>query len=114
MKNISLSSCEAEYRATKEVVQLQHVLTELGPTPKSSTKLKYDNQGAIQLTYNLVYHSKENHFDLDAHYICELMENGILSLQYCPIEQEVVDIFTKSFTEVKFVHLCVGPSPSHY
>ena len=73
MKTLSLSSCEAEYtaakEATKEALWLRHVLTELGLVLKSSTVLKCDNQGAIQLDYNPVYHSKTKNLDLDAHYI---------------------------------------------
>ena len=42
-KTLSLSSCEAEYRAVKEAVWLRHVLTELGLALKSSTVLKCDN-----------------------------------------------------------------------
>ena len=80
VNTISLSSCEAEYRTTKEAVCLRHVLTELGLALKSSTMLKCDNQGAIQLAYNPVYHSKTKHLDLDAHYIRRLVEDGILSL----------------------------------
>ena len=87
MKTLSLSSCEAEYRATKEEVCLRHVLIELGLAPKSSTALKCDNQGAIHLAYNLVYHSKTNHIGLDAQYIHGLVADGILSLHYCPTEQ---------------------------
>lgn len=67
--------------------------------------LKCDNQGAIQLAYNLVYHSKTKHLDLDAHYIRGLIADGILSLEYCPTEQQAPDIFAKSLTEVKYVHL---------
>ena len=67
MKTLSLLSCEAEYtivkEATKEVVCLWHVLTELGLVPKSYIVLKCDNQVAIQLAYNPVYHSKTKHLD---------------------------------------------------
>ena len=90
VKTLSLSSCEAEYReakeAAKEVVWLRHVLTKLGMVLKSSHVLKCDNRGAIQLAYNMVYHSKTKHLDLDAHYIRGLDADGILSLEYCPIE----------------------------
>ena len=109
MKIIYLSSCEEEYRAakegTKEAVWLWHVLIELGLAPKLSTVFKCDNQGAIQLAYNLIHHSKTNHLDLDALYIHRIVEYGIPSLPYCPTEQQVADIFTKSFSKVKFVHL---------
>jgi hypothetical protein len=39
------------------------------------------------------------------HYIHELICDRVISLQYFPIEQQVVDIFTKSFTEKKFSEL---------
>ena len=84
VKTLSLSSCEAEYRAAKEAakeaVWLRHVLTELGLAPKSFTALKCDNRSAIQLAYNSVYHSKTKHLDLDVHYIRGLVADGILSL----------------------------------
>ena len=89
-KTLSLSSCEAEYRVAKEAVKesiwLWHVLTELDLAPKSSTVLKCDNQGAIQLAYNLVYHSKTTHLELGAQYILGLVAKGIISLEYCPID----------------------------
>ena len=102
MKTLSLSSCEAEYRATKEavkeVVWLQHVLTEPDLVQKLFTMLKCDNQGVIQLACNPIYHSKTKHLDLDAHYSRGLVADGILSLEYHPTEQQVIDIFTKSLT----------------
>ena len=53
VKTLSLFACEVDYRASievaKEEVCLWHVLTEIGTVLKSSTMLKCDNQGAIQL-----------------------------------------------------------------
>ena len=53
VKTLSLLSCEAEYRATKEAakeaVWLRYVLIDLGLVLKSSTVFKCDNHGAIQL-----------------------------------------------------------------
>ena len=67
--------------------------------------LKCDKQGAIQLDYNLVYHSKTKHLDLDAHHIRGIVANSILSLEYCPTEQQEAAIFTKYLTSVKYMHL---------
>ena len=39
------------------------------------------------------------------HYIHELIRDRVISLQYCPTEQQVADIFTKSFIEKKFSEL---------
>lgn len=86
MKTLALSSCEAEYRAAKEAVWLLHVFKEIAHIHKTTTKLRCDNQGAIQFAYNPDYHSKTKHLDLDAHYICDLVADGTISLAYCPIE----------------------------
>ena len=109
LRALSLSSCEAEYRAdkevAKEVIWIQHVLTELGLVKKSSTTLKCDNQSVIQLANNPVYHSKTKHIYLATHYIRDLVADGIITLEYCPTEQQAAAIFTKSMTKVKFVRL---------
>jgi hypothetical protein len=117
VKILALSSCEVEYREAKEAVWLHHVLKFLGLIQKYATELRCDNQGAIQLAYNLVYHSKTKHIDLDAHYIRDLVANGTISLVYCTYSLFVGDegschqggalVITPSSINVGF-------SPSHY
>ena len=68
--------------------------------------LKCDNHSVIQLANNPVYHSKTKHIDLATHYIRDLVTDGIITLEYCPTEQQATNIFTKSMTEVNFVRLC--------
>jgi hypothetical protein len=36
------------------------------------------------------------------HYIRDLVHEGIIDLQFCPLAEQTVDIFTKTFTEQKF------------
>ena len=102
VNTLALSSCDAEYRAakevTKEAVWLRHVLIELGLIQKFATELRCDNQGAIQLAYNPIYNSKTKNLDLDAHYIHDLVADGTISMAYCPTKQQAADIFTKSMT----------------
>jgi len=86
-------------------VWIQHVFIELGLVHNALTELRCDNHNAIQLAYNLVYHFKTKHIDLDTHYIQDLVVNGVICLEYCPTEQQVVDIFTKSITKANFLHL---------
>ena len=52
-----------------------------------------------------MYHSKTKHIDLATHYIRDLVADGIITLEYCPTDQQAAYIFTKSMTEVKFVRL---------
>ena len=86
-------------------MQIWHVLIELGQVQKSPTKLICDNQSAIHLACNLVYLSKEQHIDLDTHYIQNLVLNGVIYLEHYPMEHEDTNIFTRSKTKVNFVYL---------
>jgi hypothetical protein len=73
VKTLALSSCEAEYKATKEeaeeAILLRHFLTDLRLIQKYAIELRCDNQGEIQLAYNKICHSEIRHIDIDAHYI---------------------------------------------
>ena len=39
------------------------------------------------------------------HYIIELVHDRTIILQYCPTDEQIADIFTKSFSEKKFTYL---------
>jgi len=39
------------------------------------------------------------------HYIINLINDHVLEVLYCPIEDQVADIFTKTLTKVKFTKL---------
>ncbi|CAA0817787.1 cysteine-rich RLK (RECEPTOR-like protein kinase) 8, partial [Striga hermonthica] len=72
---VSRSSTEAEYRslahAACDVVWLQSLLSELKVhTPQPAT-IWMDNQGAVSLAGNPVYHSRTKHFEIDLHFIRE-------------------------------------------
>ena len=45
------------------------------------------------------------HIDIHFHVFCKAAENGMLTLMYCPIDDMVVDIFTKALPHVKIVKL---------
>lgn len=70
---VATSSTEAEYRAayeaTQEVIWLQVLLSDFGKTQESPTVLHCDNQGALALTKNPLYHSRSKHFDVQYHCI---------------------------------------------
>lgn len=67
------SSTEAEYKAlaqaTSEVIWIQSLLSELQIQLSTTLVIWCDNQGAIALAYNLVYHAKTKHVELDIHFI---------------------------------------------
>lgn len=39
------------------------------------------------------------------HFIRELIHDGIIDIQYIQTTDQIADLFTKPFTEMKFLHL---------
>ena len=102
---IALSSTEAEYRgAVKgpcEVVWLRRILSDLQMQQTKPTPLFYDSQGVIKLAKNLVFHEHTKNVEVHCHFIRHLVEDGSIELQYCPIEDQIVDILTLQRMNVK-------------
>ena len=52
---------------------------------------------AIDISKNLVQHSREKHIDIRHHFIRDLVEGKILTLAFVPIERQLANIFTLAF-----------------
>ena len=89
----------------KEVVWLWHLLCELGFERSSTTTLYCDNQSAIQVASNPIFHAKTKHTEINVHYIRDLVQENIVNLQFCWSEDQTTYIFTKSMLEAKFLKL---------
>lgn len=103
-KTVSTSTSTAEYialgAAIREGVFLHQLLTELGESPGKIT-LHEDNQAAIAMTKNPVYHSRQKHVDIQHHYIREEVNNGRFEIKYIPTKSQLADIFTKPLPRVR-------------
>ena len=105
---IALSMTEAEYvtatHAAKEALWLRSFLGEiLGPLD-SATTLYCDNQSAIALMKNDQFHARTKHIDIHYHFICYVIQNGSLRLEYCPTEDMTADVLTKALPSLKAKH----------
>eukprot|EP00253_Pinus_taeda_P010892 PITA_10892 len=107
--DISLSSIEVEYsgviEACKEVLWLRLILSEFGFQQQHPITLWCHNQSAIQLCKDPVQHQCIKHIELHMNFIRKLIHDHVLIVQYCSIDDQVVDIFTKALTKVKFTKL---------
>lgn len=69
---VSRSSSKAEYRAlasaTSEVKWMVRLLDELGVPQLSSVTLHYDNQSALHIAENPMFHERTKHIDIDCHF----------------------------------------------
>jgi hypothetical protein len=41
-----------------------------------------DNQSCIKMTEDLVFHDKSNRIEIWFHYICDMVQKGVVKLQY--------------------------------
>ena len=106
---VVLSSTKAEYIAqmhvAKEALWLHSFLRELHSTPDDPLILNCDNQGAIALVKDNKFHACTKHIDVCYHFICEVVEDGKVAVQYIPTGDNVSDIFTKPLAKAKFWEL---------
>jgi KUP system potassium uptake protein len=58
-------------------------------------KLKIDNQSAIKMIKSGKVSRNTKHIDVRYHFICDQLDEGLFSLDYCSTENQIADIFTK-------------------
>ena len=56
----------------------------------------YDNTGAINISLNLVMHTKTKHIAIKYHYLRELVQDKIVRMEYVNTKEQLADIFTKA------------------
>ena len=64
-----------------------------------------DNMSAINISKNPVQHSRTKHIDIRHHFIRELVEDKIISLEHVATENKLADIFTKALDANQFERL---------
>ena len=72
---------------------------------KESTKILIDNQAAIAISHNLVFHGKTKHFNIKLFILREVQKDGDVILPYYKTEYQVADVFTKPLQVSKFEFL---------
>ena len=94
------SSTEAEYRAlantTSKPLWLRWLLKDLGMSTSSATPLYCDNQSAIHIAHNDVFHERTKHIEIDCHFIRYHLSMVLSSSSPSSPKDQLADIFTKS------------------
>lgn len=118
-KSIALSSTEAEYigicEAVKESMYIKSLCVEI--FSENSSKYSFlnlqmpmvifnDNQSAIKLTENQVFHKRTKHIHVKYHFIRDKVKNKDIKLLYMPTNEMVADMLTKSLGGKKHQFVC--------
>ncbi|RVW53636.1 Retrovirus-related Pol polyprotein from transposon RE2 [Vitis vinifera] len=97
---VARSSAEVEYRAmalaTCELIWLRHLLQELRFGKDEQMKLICDNQAALHIASNPVFHERTKHIEVDCHFIREKIASGCVATSFVNSNDQLADIFTKS------------------
>ncbi len=104
--SVSESSCESEYyalsEAGKEGVWLRLLLQELGYISAAPMVIWADNQGAIALAKNPEFHKRTKYIDTKFHLVREVIERGVLLLEFLPTRFMAADRLTKPVSLKQF------------
>ena len=105
---VSLSKAEAEYIAAgsscTQLLWMKQMLEEYNVRQDVMT-LFCDNMSAINISKNPVLHSRTKHIDIRHHFIRELVEDKIVTLEHVETANQLADIFTKALDASQFEEL---------
>ncbi|CAL1374616.1 unnamed protein product [Linum trigynum] len=103
---VARSSAEAEYRAlastTSEVLWLRFLLGELQVPQRVPTPLYCDNQAALHIAANPVFHERTKHVEMDCYFVRERVSSGEISPCKVGTRSQLADIFTKALGTDQF------------
>ncbi|MCI23556.1 copia protein, partial [Trifolium medium] len=81
---VSRSSSEAEYRslsfASCELQWLIYLLKDLSVTYDRAPVLYCDNQSAVHIASNPVFHERTKHLEIDCHFVRDKVQSGVFKL----------------------------------
>ncbi|MCO5564805.1 hypothetical protein L7F22_018473 [Adiantum nelumboides] len=102
---VATSSCEAEYKAvfttTVERVWLRCLMVDLGAGQDTANIIYTDNQSALAVVRNPIFHACTKHIEMHYHYVRERLSAGEISLTYVPTQDNLADLFTKALSREK-------------
>jgi hypothetical protein len=105
---VALSTCEAEFMASceaaKNLLWLKQFFKDI-EIEQNCTTLCMDNQSAIKLINNPVFHKKSKHIDVKFNFIREKVQQKLIVIKYVPSSEQLADIFTKALPAVQFANL---------
>ncbi|KAL1203453.1 Retrovirus-related Pol polyprotein from transposon RE2 [Cardamine amara subsp. amara] len=85
---------------TKELVWIKYLLHDLGVQGKEPISLYCDNQAALHIASNPVFHERTKHVEIDCHFVREKIQDGTISTRFVRSGDQVADIFTKATTSL--------------
>ena len=92
--------------ATCELIWLRHLLQELRFEKDEQMKRICDNQAALHIASNPVFHERTKHIAVDCHFVREKIASGCMTTSFVNSSDQLTDVFTKSLRgpRIKYIH----------
>jgi hypothetical protein len=107
--SISLSTAKAKYIATTacctQVRWMKQTLTDIQVEYDEPIPIYCDNTSAINISKNLVMHSKTKNISIKYHFLQEQVVEKNIRVEYVGTKEQVVDILTKPLPWESFEYL---------
>ncbi|KAL1215187.1 Retrovirus-related Pol polyprotein from transposon RE2 [Cardamine amara subsp. amara] len=91
--------------ATKEVKWLQSLLTFFDIVQPGPIPFHCDNQAAMHIANNQVFHERTKHIEVDCHHVRDAIQAGLIKPMFVRTTEQLADIFTKALGSVQFHYL---------
>jgi len=74
---------------------MKQMMKDLGIQITVPISVRFDNTSAINISKNMIMHSRTKHIAIRYHFLKEKVAKGEVKLEFVPTSEQVVDIFTK-------------------
>ncbi|GKA62664.1 copia protein [Tanacetum coccineum] len=108
---LAISTTEAEYvsagKACQQAIWMKQALVDYG-IRLDDIPIMCDNKGAIDLSKNLVQHSRTKHIEIRHHFLRDNVQKGNISIEKVSSEDNIANILTKPLKREPFKYLRLG------
>ena len=87
--------------AARQAIWLRDLLSEVTSQTREKVTIRIDNQSAIALTRNPVFHGRSKHIHSRYHFIRECVERELIEVEHVPGNEQKADILTKALGRIK-------------
>ncbi|KAM7489733.1 hypothetical protein LguiB_027217 [Lonicera macranthoides] len=106
---IAQSTAEAEYvaavAAVNQALWIRKLMIDLHMEQQEGTQIFVDNQAAISIANNLVFHGKTKYFKIKLYFLREVQREGEVQLIHCQTQNQSADILTKALPKSRYEFL---------
>lgn len=92
--------------ATCELIWIKQLIQELKFCGTQQMKLYCDNQVALHITSNPVFHERTKHIEIDFHFVREKVLSKEIITENVSSNDQLADILTKSLRGPRIQYIC--------